>query len=141
MFEIQQMVNPTRLVLFCSAWLAALIQVVFGPPSHAWVDIGAIGFAGFVILTLPRLRRDTVLILLVLVLVGGFLLDHRQRPTNGGLRADMCLFSALCYQLWRWCGQLHRPCHQCAGPSSHWQDCQHRRQPAGFNLQRISLVV
>ena len=71
------MVNPTRLVLLCSAWLAALIQVVFGSASHAWVDIGVIGFAGFVILTLPRLRRDTVLILLVLVVVGWFLLDHR----------------------------------------------------------------
>ena len=77
MFEIRPMVNPTRLVLLCSAWLAALIQVVFGSASHAWVDIGVIGFAGFVILTLPRLRRDTVLILLVLVVVGWFLLDHR----------------------------------------------------------------
>ena len=71
------MVNPTRLVLLCSAWLAALIQVVFGLASHAWVDIGVIGFAGFVILTLPRLRRDTVLIMLVLVVVGWLLLDHR----------------------------------------------------------------
>ena len=90
------MVNPTRLVLLCSAWLAALIQVVFGPPSHAWGDIGAIGFAGFVILTLPRLRRDTVLILLVLVLVGGFLLDHR--PTTDEWWAAgryVLIFSAL----------------------------------------------
>ena len=72
------MVNPTRLVLSCSAWLAALTQVVFGSASHVWVDIGVIGFVGFVILTLPRLRRDTVLILLVLVVVGWFLLDHRR---------------------------------------------------------------
>ena len=50
---------------------------MFGSASHAWVDIGVIGFAGFVILTLPRLRRDSVLILLVLVMVGWFLLDHR----------------------------------------------------------------
>ena len=80
MFEIRPMVNPTRLILLCSAWLAALIQVLFGPESNAWVDMGVIGYAGFVVLTLSRLRRDTVLILLVLVLVGWFLLDHR--PTS-----------------------------------------------------------
>ena len=77
MFEIRPMVNPTRLVLLCSAWLAALTQVVFGSASHAWINIGVIGFAGFVILTLPRLRRDTVLVLLLLVVVGWFLLDQR----------------------------------------------------------------
>ncbi len=80
MFEIRPMVNPTRLILLCSAWLAALTQVVFGPASNAWVDMGVIGYAGFVILTLSRLRRDTVLILLMLVLVGWFLLDHRPTP-------------------------------------------------------------
>ncbi len=80
MFEIRRMVNPTRLILLCSAWLAALIQVVCGPASNVWVNIGVIGFAGFVALTLSRLRRDTVLILLLLVLVGWFLLDHRPMP-------------------------------------------------------------
>ncbi len=80
MFEIRPMVNPTRLILLCSAWLAALTQVVFGPASNAWVDMGVIGYAGFVALTLSRLRRDTVLILLMLVLVGWFLLDHRPTP-------------------------------------------------------------
>jgi hypothetical protein len=80
MFEIRPMVNPTRLILLCSAWLAALTQVVFGPASNAWVDMGVIGYVGFVALTLSRLRRDTVLILLMLVLVGWFLLDHRPTP-------------------------------------------------------------
>ena len=80
MYEIQPMVNPTRLILLCSAWLAALIQVLFGPESKVWVDMGVIGYAGFVVLTLSRLRRDTILILLVLVLVGWFLLDYR--PTS-----------------------------------------------------------
>ena len=80
MFEIRPMVNPTRLMLLCRAWLAALTQVLFGPASNSWVDIGVIGFAGFVALTLSRLRRDTVLILLLLVLVGWFLLDHKPTP-------------------------------------------------------------
>ena len=74
------MVNPMRLILLCSAWLAALTQVLFGPESRAWVDIGVIGYAGFVVLTLSRLRRDTVFILLVLALVGWFLLDHWPTP-------------------------------------------------------------
>ena len=80
MFEIRPMVNPTRMVLLCCAWLAALVQVVCGPGLNAWVDIGVVGFVGFVALTLSRLRRDTVLILLVLVLVGWFLLDHKPTP-------------------------------------------------------------
>ena len=74
------MVNPTRLILLCSAWLAALAQVLFGQQVNAWVDLGVIGYASFVVLTLSRLRRDTVLILLVLVLVGWFLLDHQPTP-------------------------------------------------------------
>ena len=80
MFEVKPMINPTRLVLLCSAWLAALTQVVFGPSTHALVDFGVIGYAGFVLLTLSRLRRETILILLLLVLVGWFLLDHRPSP-------------------------------------------------------------
>ena len=74
------MVNPTRLILLCSAWLAALAQVLFGQQVNAWVDLGVIGYASFVVLTLSRLRRDTVLILLVLVRVGWFLLDHQPTP-------------------------------------------------------------
>ena len=62
-----------------SAWLAALIQVVFGPVSNAWVDLGVIGYAGFVALTLSRLRRDTILILLMLVVVAWFMLDYRPK--------------------------------------------------------------
>jgi len=70
------MVNPARLILLCSAWLAALIQVIFGPALYGLVDLGVIGYAGFVALTLSRLRRDTILILLILVVVGWSLLDH-----------------------------------------------------------------
>ena len=80
MFEIRPMVNPTRVMFLCSAWLAALAHVVFGQASNEWVDIGVIGYAVFVALTLSRLRRDTIVILLMLVLVGWFLLDHRPKP-------------------------------------------------------------
>jgi hypothetical protein len=76
MFDVKPMVNPLRLMLLCSAWLAALIQVIFGSALHALVDIGVIGYTAFVLLTLSRLRRDTILILLILVIVGWALLDH-----------------------------------------------------------------
>ena len=95
MFEIRPMVNPTRLVLLCSAWLAALTQVVFGSASHEWTNIGVIGFAGFVILTLPRLRRDTVLVLLLLVVVGWFLLDQRPSQRMVGAGRYALIFTAL----------------------------------------------
>ena len=96
MFEVRPMVNPTRLILLSSAWLAALLQVMIGQSSHAFADIGVIAFAGFVLLTLSRLRRDTILILLLLALVGWFLLDHR--PSIDELRAAgryVLIFTAL----------------------------------------------
>lgn len=96
MFEVRPMVNLTRLILLSSAWLAALLQVMIGQSSHAFADIGVIAFAGFVLLTLSRLRRDTILILLLLALVGWFLLDHH--PSIDELRAAgryVLIFTAL----------------------------------------------
>lgn len=74
------MVSSVRLVLLLSAWLAALIQVVFGTSLHVLVDIGVIGFVGFVLLNLLRLRRDTIVILIILAVVGWVLLDTMPSP-------------------------------------------------------------
>jgi hypothetical protein len=73
---IRPMLSLLRIVLLSAAWVAALLQIVTGADYIALVNVGAIAFAGFVVLTLTRLRRDTVLILLLLVVVGWALLDH-----------------------------------------------------------------
>jgi hypothetical protein len=73
---IRSMLTRLRVGLLCAAWAAALLQVVTGT-AFAWlVNAGVLAFVGFVVLTLTRLRRDTVLILLLLVLVAWALLDH-----------------------------------------------------------------
>ena len=141
MFEIRPMVNPTRVMFLCSAWLAALTHVVFGQASNAWVDIGVIGYAIFVALTLSRLRRDTVVILLMLVLVGWFLLDHRPKPDEWWAAGRYVLIFTALFRPWHWCERPHQPCLRCSEPSSHWRNYQHRRQPAGFRLPPISLAV
>ena len=121
--------------------LAALAQVLFGQEVNAWVDLGVIGYAGFVVLTLSRLRRDTVLILLVLVLVGWFLLIISQRQTNGGRQVDMFSYLPLYCRLWRWCATASTMPSVRRTQQSRWRNCQHRHRPADFTLRQISLVV
>mgnify|MGYP000674882469 FL=1 len=70
------MIGHIRLGLLCVAWMAALIQVTTGTDLIELVNLGVIAFIAFVILTLSRLRHDSVLILLLLVVVGWALLDH-----------------------------------------------------------------
>lgn len=70
------MIGHIRLGLLCVAWVAAVIQVTTGANLIELVNLGVVAFIAFVILTLSRLRHDSVLILLLLVVVGWALLDH-----------------------------------------------------------------
>ena len=56
--------------------MAALLQILAGDRFLWLVHVGVLAFVVFVALTLTRLRRDTVVILLVLVVVAWALLDH-----------------------------------------------------------------
>ncbi|MGB2456416.1 MAG: hypothetical protein ACPICA_02850, partial [Candidatus Puniceispirillaceae bacterium] len=67
-------IGHIRLGLLCVAWMAALIQVTIGADLINLINFGVIAFIAFVILTLSRLRNDSVLILLLLVVVGWALL-------------------------------------------------------------------
>ena len=70
------MIGHIRLGLLCVAWMAALTQVTIGADLIELINFGVIAFIVFVMLTLSRLRNDSVLILLLLVVVGWALLDH-----------------------------------------------------------------
>jgi len=65
-----------RVGLLSVAWVAALLQILTGDRFVWLVHIGLLAFVAFVALTLTRLRRDTVVILLVLVVVAWALFDH-----------------------------------------------------------------
>ena len=79
-------ISNIRLGLLCTAWVAALVQVLCGTLSTnaetinflniAVVNLGVFAFAGFIILTLGRLRHDSIFILALLILVCWVLLDH-----------------------------------------------------------------
>ena len=79
MINLQTFVDSIRLVLLLSAWVAALAQIVLPVTFNSFINAGVVGYSVFVALTFSRLRRETILILLILLLVGWILFD--QSPT------------------------------------------------------------
>ena len=77
MFEtFDSSISRIRVGLLSFAWVTALVQILTEKTYVMLIDLGVLAFVTFVVLTLPRLRRDTVLILLFLILVAWALLDH-----------------------------------------------------------------
>ena len=81
--KLKPILGHIRLGLLCVAWVAALLQITTGTSYIDFVHLGVFAFIVFAVLTLSRLRRDSVLILLLLVVVGWALLDHFPIRKNG----------------------------------------------------------
>ena len=99
-------ISNIRLGFLCIAWVAALVQVVSGTPSTnaqyinfsniGVINLGVFAFVGFTILTVSRLRHDSILILALLIFVCWALLDHfpdRNEWLEGG--RYVLIFAAL----------------------------------------------
>ena len=99
-------ISNIRLSFLCIAWIAALVQVVSGTPSTnaqsinfsniGVINVGVFAFVGFTILTVSRLRHDSILILALLIFVCWALLDHfpdRNEWLEGG--RYVLIFAAL----------------------------------------------
>ena len=99
-------ISNIRLSFLCIAWIAALVQVVSGTPSTnaqsinfsniGVINLGVFAFVGFTILTVSRLRHDSILILALLIFVCWALLDHfpdRNEWLEGG--RYVLIFAAL----------------------------------------------
>ena len=69
-----RLIDAARLGLITIAWLAALITVMFGAAVRSLTEIGIYCFILFAICTLPRLRRDSLIILTVLAVLMTFAL-------------------------------------------------------------------
>jgi len=94
--KLKPILGHIRLGLLCVAWVAALLQITTGTSYIDFVHLGVFAFIGFAVLTLSRLRRDSVLILLLLVVVGWALLDHfpdKEEWATGG--RYVLIFTAL----------------------------------------------
>jgi len=63
---VSQRINLLRRITLVIAWAAALLTIMFGPVIHALTLVGAGSLVLFTMLTLPRLRRDSLIILTVL---------------------------------------------------------------------------
>ncbi|ADE40299.1 hypothetical protein [Candidatus Puniceispirillum marinum] len=73
---MQSMIDVIRFGLLCAIWLVALIQIIAGEQATALSDVGVIMFVIFGLLTVPKMRRDSFIILLLLGFVAWLLLDH-----------------------------------------------------------------
>ena len=70
----EQLISSVRFSLITVAWLAALTTVMFGNSFKYLTDLGIYCFILFAICTLPRLRRDSLIILATLAVLTHILL-------------------------------------------------------------------
>jgi len=69
-------IDKIRLFLLCIAWLTAIINVVFGQVALALANAGVLCLLLFFVLTLSRLKKESIAIVIVLLVVASFLLDR-----------------------------------------------------------------
>ena len=73
---MQSKIDMIRFGLLCAVWLVALIHIVAGEYVLPLINLGVLLFVIFVLLTLPKMRRDTLVIMVLLGFVAWLLLDH-----------------------------------------------------------------
>ena len=69
-------INKIRLFLLCIAWLTAIINVVFGQVALALSNAGVLSLLLFFVLTLSRLKKESIAIVILLLVVAYFLMDR-----------------------------------------------------------------
>jgi len=85
-----------RLLFLTAAWVAALLSIVTAQPSGPVATCGAVAFGLFILLTVARLRWDSLVILTMLAVVTWLLVDKLPLPADlltGGER--VLIFAAL----------------------------------------------
>ena len=75
-----RLIDTARLGLITIAWFAALVTVLFGESARSLTEVGIYCFILFAICTLPRLRRDSLIILTVLAVLTLMLLPTTPDP-------------------------------------------------------------
>ena len=87
--------NFIRLISL-GGWVCAVLAILFGAQSKTFLPIGVVAFVLFVLLTMARLRWDSLVILAVLTIVTWLLLDEMPTPADlfaGG--EQVLIFAAL----------------------------------------------
>lgn len=68
--------DSLRLALLCLTWLAAILQILFGEGVLPLTNAGVVFLVVYFLLTLPRLKRESAVILLMLVIVVWLMMDR-----------------------------------------------------------------
>ena len=69
-------IDKIRLFLLCIAWLTAIINLIFGQSALVLTNAGVLSLLLFFILTFNRLKKGSITIISILVIVALFLLDQ-----------------------------------------------------------------
>ena len=69
-------IDKIRLFLLCIAWLTAIINVIFGQSALVLTNAGVLSLLLFFILTFNRLKKGSITIISILVIVAFFFLDQ-----------------------------------------------------------------
>ena len=69
-------IDKIRLFLLCIAWLSAIINVLFGKSALFLTNAGVLSLLFFFILTFNHLKKGSITIISILVIVAFFLLDQ-----------------------------------------------------------------
>jgi len=69
-------IDKIRLFLLCIAWSTAIINVIFGQSTLFLANAGVLSLSFFFVLTFSHLKKESITIIIVLVVVAFFLLDQ-----------------------------------------------------------------
>ena len=76
MLNLTQLITRTRLILLSISWVGSISNIVLGEKAEIFVNFCVVCFISFILLTLPKLRKGSFVILSILGGVGWLLLDH-----------------------------------------------------------------
>ncbi|MDG1299383.1 MAG: hypothetical protein P8N81_05475, partial [Paracoccaceae bacterium] len=65
-----RLIDSVRLVLLSGSWICAITQILFEELAINFINFGVILYIIFILMTLPKLRPSTFLILLFLSFIG-----------------------------------------------------------------------
>ena len=69
-------IDKIRLLLLCVAWSTAIIDITVGQSALFIANLGVLSLLLFIVLTFGRLKKESLTIITILVIVAFFMLDH-----------------------------------------------------------------
>ncbi len=71
-----QILNSIRLYAFIISWMASISSIIWDNEKNVLIDIGVYSFGAFLILTIPFLKRQSIFIVLILILLASVIFER-----------------------------------------------------------------